>query len=206
MVRIKICGITNEEDALLAVELGADALGFIFAESPRRIEPEKAKDIIQLLPPFVGKVGVFVDKDRTEIDRIAGLCNLDALQLHGNESPFFCQAFKLKVIKAIRVRNIDTLKTLANYDVDAFLLDAFVPDKHGGTGRTFDWELAVDAKKWGRIILSGGLTPENVAKAIAEVDPYAVDVSSGVEAYPGKKDPEKLRAFFKAVEVATAKR
>jgi len=200
MVRIKICGITNEEDALVAVELGADALGFVFAESPRRIDPEKAKDIIRLLPPFVGRVGVFVDEDRSEIDRIADLCNLDALQLHGNESAAFCRSFKLNVIKAIRVRNIDSLKTLANYDVNTFLLDAFVPDKHGGTGKTFDWELAVAAKKWGRIVLSGGLTAENVAKAIAEVDPYAVDVSSGVEAYPGKKDPEKLKAFFEAIK------
>jgi len=199
MVRVKICGITNIEDALLAVELGADALGFVFAPSPRKISPEAAREIIEALPPFVSRVGVFVNQVRDKVEKIAHLCNLDVLQLHGEESSSYCKAFELKVIKALRVKDSSVLDIISKYEVDAFLLDTFIGDKHGGTGKTFDWKIAGEAKSFGEVILSGGLTPENVNEAIVEVEPYGVDVSSGVEAYPGRKDPEKLRAFFNAV-------
>ncbi len=199
MVRVKICGITNIEDALLAVGLGADALGFVFAPSPRKISPEVAREIIEALPPFVSRVGVFVNQVRDKVEKIAHLCNLDVLQLHGEESSAYCKAFELKVIKALRVKDSSVLDVMSKYEVDAFLLDTFVGDKHGGTGKTFNWKIAGEAKSFGEVILSGGLTPKNIDEAIVDVEPYGVDVSSGVEAYPGKKDPEKLRAFFNAV-------
>lgn len=202
MVRIKICGITNWEDACLAVELGADALGFIFAKSPRKVTPDTAKAIISQLPPLVSKVGIFLDHQEEEVKGIAEYCRLDGLQFHGQESPSYCGQFGQKVIKAFRIRDANDLKALSLYKVDAFLLDTFDESLPGGTGKTFDWNLAVEAKKNGKIILSGGLNPDNVFSAIKQVQPYAVDVSSGVELAPGKKDPEKLRAFFEAVEEA----
>jgi phosphoribosylanthranilate isomerase len=203
MVRVKICGITNIEDALLAVKLGADALGFIFAESPRRVDPETVAGIVSQLPPFVSKVGVFVDEDKEMVAKIAHLCGLDTLQFHGVEPPEYCARFQEKVIKALRVKNAESLEVLSSYSVDAFLLDTHVEGVPGGTGITFDWSFAVEAKKYGRIILSGGLNPENVAEAIKLVRPYAVDVSSGVEMRTGKKDPEKLKAFIERVKDVT---
>lgn len=199
MVKVKICGITNEEDALLAVELGAHAIGFVFAESPRKISPVLAQEISNNLPSGVEKVGVFVDEEKDTVYKIASLCNLDILQLHGRESPSYCESFELKIVKAIRAMDYSVLELLSQYKVDAFLLDAYVPNVPGGTGKTFDWGIARRAKDFGRIILSGGLNPDNVGKAIEKVEPYGVDVSSGVEVMPGKKDPEKLRAFFDAV-------
>ena len=197
--KIKICGITNLPDAQLAVELGADALGFIFyPKSPRYIKVTAAADICSVLPPFVAKVGVFVDELEYEIEKALAECLLTALQFHGDEPPGFCQKFAAKSIKAIRMRDEDSLRAAAEYDVDALLLDTYTDDSRGGTGRTFDWSLAVKAKETlaPPIILSGGLTSVNVQEAIRKVRPYAVDVSSGVEREPGKKDPEKLRRFI----------
>jgi phosphoribosylanthranilate isomerase len=199
--RIKICGITNQEDATLAVELGADALGFVFYQkSPRYVKAQTAAEICRSLPLFVARVGVFVDAGSEVVRFAAQDCHLTAMQFHGKESPWFCKQFAGQAIKAIRVKDETSLQTALEYDVDALLLDTYTPDLNGGTGQTFDWSIAMKAKEMFkcRIILSGGLTPENVADAIRTVRPYAVDVSSGVESAPGKKDPEKLRRFFEA--------
>jgi phosphoribosylanthranilate isomerase len=200
-VRIKICGITNEEDALAAAHLGADALGFIFAPSPRRILVERAREIIKVLPPLVQTVGVFVNEDPEKVLSTAAACGLDILQLHGSESVDYCSSFDRRVIKAVRLQSRDELKNLSKYVnvVDALLLDTYVPDKLGGTGITFDWKLAVEARRYGRIVLAGGLNPENVAAAISMVKPYAVDASSGLEQSPGVKDHEKMAQFIREV-------
>ena len=202
--RIKICGITNLADARLAVELGADALGFIFYRpSQRSVTASLAAEICAALPPFVAKVGVFVNESAAVIQQTLTDCRLDGVQLHGEELPGFCRQFPVKVIKAIRVRDANSLKSAAEYDVDALLLDTYTVDQRGGTGQAFDWALARQAKTVVRvpIILSGGLTPENVGAAIRQVAPFAVDVASGVESAPGQKDPEKLHKFFEAVRV-----
>jgi phosphoribosylanthranilate isomerase len=204
-VRIKICGITNREDALAAAHLGADALGFIFAASPRKISVERAREIIKALPPFVRTVGVFVDEDPERVSSIAAMCALDILQLHGSESVDYCSSFDRRVIKAVRLQSRDELKNLSKYVnvVDALLLDTYLPNKLGGTGVTFDWKLAVEARRYGRIVLAGGLTPKNVAAAISMVKPYAVDASSGLERSPGVKDHEKMAQFIrKAIQAA----
>ena len=196
--KIKICGMTDLNDALLAVELGADALGFVFySKSPRYITVSAAANICNELPPFVAKVGVFVDELEYEIEKALNECLLNALQFHGEEPPGFCQKFAAKSIKAVRVRGEESLRAAAEYDVDALLLDTYTDESRGGTGKTFDWSLAVKAKEIGLpIILSGGLTTVNVQEAVRRVRPYAVDVASGVEREPGKKDPEKLRRFI----------
>lgn len=202
MVRIKICGITNLEDALLAAELGADALGFIFyPKSPRQVDPEAARAIIAQLPPFVAAVGVFVDEEAAVVRDLAARVGLDWVQLHGQESPEYCRDLGCKVIKGFRIRDEKSLLELAPYRdaVQAFLLDTYKKGHVGGTGESFDWRLARAARKYGRIILAGGLTPQNVAQAIATVQPDAVDAASGTEASPGKKDPARLRAFFEAI-------
>jgi len=207
MVRIKICGITNLEDALQAADLGADAVGFIFYRgSPRNISPETAAAIIDKLPPFLTRVGVFVDKSIEEIEEIARFCGLDAVQLHGDQQPEVIDNLRINTIKSIRLRSGDDLNQLANYGrVYAFLLDTFDEREFGGTGKTFNWQWAVDAKKFGRpIILSGGLTPENVTEAVRLAKPAAVDVSSGVESVPGKKDYQKLARFIQAAKVRDA--
>jgi phosphoribosylanthranilate isomerase len=201
--KIKICGITNLVDAQLAVELGVDALGFIFyPKSPRYVTVQAAADICNALPPFVVKVGVFVNELEYQIEKAIGECLLNALQFHGDEPPGFCQKFSAKSIKAIRVRDENSIRMAAEYDVDALLLDSYTDAERGGTGKTFDWSLAVKAKELlsPPIILSGGLTTANVQEAIRKVRPYAVDVSSGVERDPGKKDPEKLRRFIEVVK------
>ncbi|MDR7433869.1 MAG: phosphoribosylanthranilate isomerase [Armatimonadota bacterium] len=198
MIRIKICGITTPEAARVAAEAGADAIGLVFAPSRRRVSVEEAKAIVAALPPFVSRVGVFVNEAPERIAAIADACGLDVLQLHGDEPPEACRWFPRKVIKAIRVRGPESLESLARYEVDAFLLDTFVQGEAGGTGRTFDWEIAKTASAQFRVILSGGLTPENVREALELVRPYGVDVSSGVET-DGSKDPEKIRAFIAAV-------
>ena len=202
--KIKICGMTDLNDALLAVELGADALGFIFySKSPRYINVSAAANICNELPPFVAKVGVFVDELEYEIEKALNECLLNALQFHGEEPPGFCQKFAAKSIKAVRVRGEESLRAAAEYDVDALLLDTYTDESRGGTGKTFDWSLAVRAKEIGPpIILSGGLTTANVQEAIRKVHPYAVDVSSGVEREPGRKDPEKLRRFIELCKSA----
>jgi len=204
-IRVKICGLTDPEDARLAAALGAHALGFIFyPPSPRSVSPEQAREIIRQLPPFVLTVGVFVDEELDAVREIAALAGLDWVQLHGNESPDYCRALGRRVIKGFRVQGEETLPLLAPYRgvVQAFLLDTYRPGLPGGTGETFDWQLAHRARDYGPIILAGGLTPDNVAEAIRAARPQAVDVASGVEAAPGKKDPAKLRAFMEAVWTA----
>jgi phosphoribosylanthranilate isomerase len=204
MVRVKICGITNLEDALMAVEAGADALGFVFFRgSPRFISPEQAAAIIRRLPPFVQMVGLFVNEDLATVNKVVGQSGLDLVQLHGEESPDYCTGVKRRIIKAFRVKDASTLDDMTNYHVAACLLDAWSPAAHGGTGTTFNWDIAARAAASHRIILAGGLTPDNVAEAIATVNPYAVDVSSGVESAPGKKDATLIRAFIGATERIT---
>ena len=199
-VRVKICGVRRLEDALAAVEAGADAIGLNFWRPGRRyVAPETARVIARALPPFVARVGVFADEDAETIRRIADLCALDALQLHGEESPEFCLLFDRPVIKSIKIRGSESLKGLARFHVSAFLLDTHVPGEMGGTGRVFDWALAARASTAGPVILSGGLTPDNVAEAIRAAAPYAVDVASGVET-AGQKDPAKIRAFIARVQ------
>jgi len=198
MVRVKICGITNSEDALLAIEAGADALGFVFFQgSPRYISPEKAADIIRRLPPFVQTVGLFVNEEPATVNSVADLCGLDVIQLHGEETPGYCESVRRRVIKAFRVKDIRTLDSLAQYQVSGCLLDAWSPAARGGTGLTFNWDIAAEATKRGhRIVLAGGLTPDNVAECIRQVRPYGVDVSSGVESAPGLKDASSIRLFI----------
>ena len=203
MVRVKVCGITNLDDAIMAAKLGAHALGFIFAKSPRKINPEKAREIIFRLPPFVQTVGVFVDQDEKMITEIVELCGLDLVQLHGDESPQFCSRLMPRVIKAIRVKERASLHSIKQYTgkVKAVLLDTWSAEAHGGTGKGFDWDLAVEAKQFGiPIILSGGLNPANIKEAIRRVKPVAVDVNSGVEASPGKKSAALLEQFFNEIK------
>ncbi len=199
MVRVKICGIRRLEDALAAVEAGADAIGLNFWRPGRRyVAPETARAIARAVPPFVAKVGVFANEEAEVVRKIADVCALDALQFHGEETPEFCDRFDRHVIKAIKIRDAGSLRQLERYRVAAFLLDAHVPGAMGGTGQTFDWTLARAAHASGRVILSGGLTQENVAAAIEAARPYAVDVASGVETH-GEKDPVKIRAFIAQV-------
>jgi phosphoribosylanthranilate isomerase len=204
--RVKICGITTWDDARLSVDLGASALGFNFhPPSPRAISPVDAWSIIRRLPPFVEAVGVFVDWPPLVVDALARALRLGSVQLHGGESPKEVAelARSRRVIKAVQVGRGFRVAALSRYrHVDALLLDGFARGLHGGTGRTLDWNLARSARRYGRIILAGGLTPENIAEAIRVAEPYAVDVASGVEARPGRKDPARLRALFAAVESA----
>lgn len=202
MFRIKICGITRKEDAFKAVDLGADALGFVFAPSPRKISPPEAKEIIKSLPPFVSTVGVFVEEKKEKVREIADFCGLSLLQFHGEEPPAFCLSFPWRVIKAFQVKDESILKKILLYQgVSGILLDAYSPKRRGGTGKTFSWEIARKAKSFGiPLILSGGLTPSNVGRAIKEVMPYGVDVSSGVEKREGIKDPKKLKSFIREVK------
>ncbi len=206
--RTKICGLTRPDEALAAVAAGADAVGFVFVPgTPRFIAAEPAAEIIRQLPPFVAKVGLFVNADTQTVARTIAQTGIDTVQLHGEETPEFARQFRgaVKVIKAFRIRGAESLAALAAYAdaADAWLLDAFVPGTHGGTGARFDWEHAVTARGLGKaIILAGGLTPDNVAEAVRRVGPFAVDVSSGVEAAPGRKDPAKVAAFLRAVRQA----
>ena len=201
-MKVKICGLTETEDALNAVELGADALGFIFASSPRQISPEKACRIIEALPPFVKTVGVFVNEDAAVIREHISYCGLDLVQLHGDESPDFCRDLMPFTIKAFRIKGESSLSLAADYkeNVRALLLDTYAPDKAGGTGKTFDWQLAVKVKEAGiPVILSGGLNPSNIGAAINTVKPYAIDVNSGVEECPGKKSCRKMKELMDQV-------
>ena len=203
MVRIKICGITNVEDALLACELGAHAIGLnLYEKSPRCISPFTASKIIAKLPPFVAAIGVFVNWQAAPVASLAKALGLAAAQLHGDEPPKLVSevAKKVPVIKALHAGKGSALPPFAKYrGVTAILLDAPHSGQYGGTGCTADWTLSQTAAKSHRILLAGGLTPQNVAEAIFAVRPYAVDVTSGVESKPGKKDPGKLRAFFEEV-------
>lgn len=197
MIRIKICGITNVEDALQAAACGADALGFVFYEkSPRCVSPEQAREIISGLPPLVTTVGLFVNEEPQTIRDTAAFCRLDRVQLHGDESPEDCLLPPLRVIKALRVRDAASLARTDDYPGD-LLLDAWSDQAYGGTGHSFDWQLACELAARRPIILAGGLNPDNVAEAVARLKPYAVDVSSGVELSPGRKDYEKVAEFIR---------
>lgn len=205
MVRVKICGITNFEDAHQAINLGADALGFNFYKrSPRYLEPAKAKPIIEALPPLISLVGIFADEFSPErIRTIAHAVGLGTIQLHGSESPEYIRKIsEVRIIKAFRVNESFDVSQLAAYQVGAYLLDTYDSKQLGGTGKTFNWDVAAQAKPYGRVILAGGLSPENVADAILQVRPYAVDICSAIESEPGKKDFQKMEALFREVQRA----
>jgi phosphoribosylanthranilate isomerase len=203
MIKVKICGITNLDDALAAVDAGVDALGFNFyKKSPRYIEPERACEIIAQLPPLVLTVGVFVNEREEKIRETQALTGIQAIQLHGDESPEFCRRFNGRVIKAFPMKDRESIKHLAHYHVGAFMLDSYRDGVRGGTGVTFDWHLAVVARTFGRIILAGGLTPDNIAEAVKLVQPYAVDVAGGVEREKGIKDHVKMKKFISEVRRA----
>ena len=198
-VRIKICGVTRLEDALLAARLGVDALGFNFWPGSKRfVTPEAAGRIIDQLPPFVVPVGVFVNQPEAELRAVAAESGIQVFQLHGDEPPEFCSRLHLPVVKAIPVDQVNALSRLLSYEVQAFLLDT--PSRgFGGTGQPFDWSLAEGVSEVAPVILAGGLTPANVGDAIRAVRPWAVDVASGVESAPGVKDAEKMTRFVDAV-------
>ncbi len=196
-VKVKICGFTNYDDAIAAAEMGADMLGFNFyPKSPRYIKPEDAAKIIDQLPAYVDTVGLFVNDTFEHIEKIADECSLDWVQFHGDEPPDFCEQFEtlnVKTIKAIRVKDDNDIKRAEEYFTDAVILDAFDPKKYGGTGLTFDWNIIGNISK--RIFLAGGINVENIMKAI-DLGVYGIDVCSGVESRPGKKDHAKMRKLF----------
>ena len=202
---VKICGITNLDDLMSAVESGADAVGInFFPGSKRYVTPGAAAKLLATIPSTVQRVGVFVDPGNNEVEEILKRVPLDVLQFSGNESPASLSGYKSKMFKAIHVINETSLDSLRSYRVDAFLLDAHSDDEFGGTGKVFDWAIVEKAKKWGKVILAGGLNPENIFGAVRSVKPYGVDVSSGVETQPGKKDHKKIREFIlRAREAAT---
>ena len=203
-MKIKICGITNVEDAGVAVSAGADALGFVmYRKSPRWIEPAVARSIIAGLPPFVLPVGVFVNEEAEKVRTLMDECGFALAQLHGDESAAYCQHLGRPALKALRLKDRSTVLALAEFqgraNVRGFLLDTFSDQSYGGTGQMTDWTLAQEVARSAPVILAGGLNPANVAGAIRMVRPYGVDVSSGVEQSPGKKDPDKMKAFIEAV-------
>ncbi len=206
--KIKICGITNAEDAHLAVDAGADALGFIFyPQSPRFVEIQVVKSIVNQLPPFVLPIGVFVNEEQSMVQNVMDVCGLALAQLHGEESPAYCESLGHSVLKGIRLRDRSSFLALAEYKgragVRGFVLDAFSESEYGGTGKVADWDLAAEAAKAAPILLAGGLSSENVQEAIQKVQPYGVDVSSGVEVSPGLKDPVKVQAFIRAAQLVS---
>lgn len=208
-MKVKICGITNIEDADVAVKAGADALGFVmYRKSPRFVEQAVVKRIVAGLPPFVLPVGVFVNEEPERVRTLMDDCGLALAQLHGDESALYCQQLGRPVLKALRLKDRGTFLALAEFqgraNVRGFLIDTFSDQAYGGTGKTVDWTLAQEAARATPIILAGGLTPTNVAEAIAQVRPYGVDVSSGVEQSPGKKDHDKVKAFVHAARLVPA--
>jgi phosphoribosylanthranilate isomerase len=203
MTMVKVCGITNVADARVAAEAGADAVGFIFAESPRRVSVEEARRVSLALPENVLKVGVFVNVPPEEVLRVAREAGLDLAQLHGDETPEAVAAVRaggLPVMKALRVRNADDLADVERFDADLFLLDAYSEKARGGTGERFDWGVAKSLKGRGNIVVSGGLAPENVREALDFFEPYGVDASSSLEDAPGKKNEESVRRFIVAAK------
>ncbi|HIJ85671.1 MAG TPA: phosphoribosylanthranilate isomerase [Magnetococcales bacterium] len=203
-VRIKICGITRRDDALAAIDAGADAIGLVFYDkSPRAITVAQAADLVRGLPPFVTLTGLFVNASIDEIKATVAQVGLDAIQLHGDETPDFCKALSCRTIKALRVAEFADVTAAEQYDVAAILYDTKVSGLSGGSGRTFDWSLLEHHPGHCPLILAGGLNPGNAAKAIAKVRPYAVDVSSGVELSPGVKDPGLIKRFVREVHRAT---
>lgn len=208
-MKVKICGITNEQDARVAVEAGADALGFIlYRKSPRFVEAAVVKAIVNGLPPFVTAVGVFVNEEVAVVRRLMDECGLTLVQLHGDESASYCEGVGRPAMKALRLKDRGAFLALAEFqgraNIRAFVLDAFSDHAYGGTGQTVDWSLAAEAARASRIVLAGGLTPDNVAEAIQQVRPYGVDVSSGVEVRPGQKDHAKVQAFIQAARLVSA--
>jgi len=198
--KIKICGMTNVSNALFAAELGADMIGFIFVpSSPRYVTPAQAAEIVCQLPENVTPVGVFANESETRIRSIMQRTGIRMLQLHGNESPEECARYSGDVIKAFHVKVGFDPSVLKQYPTSLFLLDTFSSQALGGTGKTFNWDIAVEAKKYGNIMLAGGLNPENISEAITRVHPYGVDINSGVESSPGKKDHAKLKALFEQI-------
>ena len=207
--RTKICGITNIEDARVAVAAGADALGFLlYRKSPRCVDPMMVQQIVAQLPPFVLPVGVFVNEEIKIVRDLMDTCGLALAQLHGDESAMYCRELSRPVLKALRLKDRSTFVTLAEFqarvEVRGFVLDALSQEAYGGTGQVVDWGLARQAAQAATVILAGGLTPENVGQALRAVQPYGVDVSSGVEVTPGKKDHEKVRAFLRAVSAVSS--
>jgi len=205
-VKVKICGLTRIEDALAAAAAGADLVGFMFYEpSPRCVSCAQAAAMSEQLPPHIVRVGVFVNPKAGTVTQAIAACGLTLLQFHGDETPEFCAQFGLMTMKAFRIRDAASLAALPRHSAAAWLLDAWSPAGLGGTGERFDWELAVAARQFGRpIFLAGGLTPDNVAAAVRQVQPFGVDVSSGVESAPGVKDAAKMRAFVTAAKTARA--
>jgi len=203
MTLVKICGITNAGDARVAADAGADALGFIFAESPRRVGVEEARRISLALPENTIRVGVFVDEEPAEISRISREVGLDLAQLHGDETPETVAALReagVKVMKALRVESASTLEALDEYEADLFLLDAYSTKARGGTGERFDWGTAKSLKVRDNIVVSGGLGPENVREAVEFFEPFGVDASSSLEDGPGRKNGELVRRFVLAAK------
>ena len=205
VVKVKICGITNYEDAAAAMDMGADLLGFNFyPESPRFVSSEKAVKIISKLPAFIDIAGVFVNARLEQIREVISQCQLDWVQLHGDESPQFCSSFlslNVKTMKALRVKDQNDIQQAENFFTDAILLDAFNPEKYGGTGLTFDWNIVGHIGK--RVFLAGGINPDNATEAI-KLGVYGIDVCSGIEAEPGKKDHKKMRKLFENIQHLTA--
>jgi len=205
MTKVKICGVTNLEDALIVTNVGADFIGFNFwPQSPRKISERNCKEIVLKLPPFITPVGVFVDEDIEQLKKIAKKCSLKAVQLHGSETPDYCQKVSsetsLPVIKAFRIENEGSIEAIRPFleAVNYLLLDAFVPGEPGGTGEVFNWDIALKAKDFNKpFFLAGGLTPENIGEAISKVAPFAVDVASGVERLPRRKDYDKVNKFVR---------
>lgn len=200
MARVKICGITNKDDAFKAIKFGADALGFVFyKKSPRFISPSRARNIISILPPFISTVGVFVNEKSGAIGDIAGFCGLTHVQLHGDEDPAFCrrmERYRVRPIKAFRISDTFDFGLIRKYEGISLLFDAWKEGVPGGTGETFNWDILRQADIRGSWILSGGLTPDNVSQAVGQLNPYAVDVSSGVESAAGIKDHHKMQSFI----------
>jgi phosphoribosylanthranilate isomerase len=201
MTKVKICGIKTLSDAKFAVDYGADAIGFVFAESIRNVSKEKARAIVRKLPPFVTTVGLFVNDTAENIEAICRFCGLDTIQLHGNERPSLLNKLKaFKTIKAFRIQNEKDIIPIRKYKPDAILLDGYSVNKMGGTGTSFDWKIVKKLRTSIPVIVAGGLTHLNVSQAIRIVNPYAVDVSSGVESIPGKKDRKLIKKFIDAAK------
>ncbi|MGF1472808.1 MAG: N-(5'-phosphoribosyl)anthranilate isomerase [Rubrobacteraceae bacterium] len=203
MTKVKVCGMTGPEDAFVAADAGADAIGLIFASSPRQVNVGRAREIVAALPAGLLKVGVFVNEDSGTILRAADEVGLDYAQLHGDEEPetvTYVRERGLKVIKALRVRDAASLEDLGRYEADLILLDAYSAKARGGTGERFDWGLAKTVKGYANILVSGGLTPENVRAAVEFFEPYGVDASSSLETAPGKKNGERVRRFVSAAK------
>lgn len=199
MVKVKICGITDVATAVEVAKAGADAIGLVFAPSRRQVTEEQARAIVQQLPPFITKVGVFVNESSDEVNRVARSCGLDVVQLHGQESPDYCRQMEKPVVKGVSVKNAESLTAIKDYQVQAILLDTYHPEQAGGTGETFDWSLTTWLGTDTPVILAGGLGVDNVREALDRVQPYGVDVSSGVETN-GSKDIQKIRDFISRVK------